>query len=75
MKTQIYNEQLDYPKTKTKQKKIFIISFNQISTEFWKERINLDYANYWHWKSPEEALNNLTTIWPDIIIVDGYWQC
>jgi len=55
-------------------KKIFIISFNQLSTDFWKEHLSIDNSNYWHWKSPEIAMQNITTVWPDLIIIDGYWS-
>jgi len=54
-------------------KKVFIISFNQLTTDFWKQHLDLEGAKLWHWKSPENAINNLTTVWPDVIIIDGYW--
>lgn len=53
--------------------KVFIISFNQLTTDFWKQHLYLENAELWHWKSPEDAINNLTTVWPDVIIIDSYW--
>lgn len=54
-------------------KKVFIISLNQLTTDFWKELLDLNHARLWHWKTPEHGINNLTTVWPDVIIIDGYW--
>ena len=55
-------------------KKIFIVSFNELSIDFWKEYINFDNTELWHWKSPELAIDNLSTVWPDMVIVDGYFS-
>lgn len=55
-------------------KKIFIISFNGLTTNFWKQHLNLENVQLWHWSAPEHAFNNLTTVWPDVIIIDGYWS-
>ncbi len=55
-------------------KKIFIISLNQISADFWKEHINYKKSKVWHWTSPENGINNITTVWPDILIIDAYWS-
>ena len=57
-----------------KKKKVFLISFNQLTTCFWKQHINFDNAELFHWKTPENGVNNLNTVWPDIIIVDGYFS-
>ncbi|MFT5250249.1 MAG: response regulator of citrate/malate metabolism [Flavobacteriales bacterium] len=54
-------------------KNVFIISFNQLSTDFWEEHLNFNHADFFHWKTPEHALNNISTVCPDIIIVDCYW--
>ena len=54
-------------------KKVFIISFNQLTTDFWKHHLNLENAQLWHWKNSELAINNFKTVWPDVIIVDGYF--
>ncbi len=57
-----------------KKKKVFLISFNQLTTEFWRQHLNFDNVQLFHWSKPEHGLNNLTTVWPDIIIVDGYFS-
>jgi len=54
-------------------KKIFIISFNQLGTDFWKEHLSLNNIDLWHWQTPQQGVDNVTTVWPDIIIIDGYW--
>ncbi len=54
-------------------KKIFIISYNNLPIDFWKAHLNFENAQVWHWQNSEQAISNLTTVWPDIIIVDGYW--
>jgi len=56
-----------------KKKRIFIISFNHLPIDFWKEHIDLSMTEFWHFSSAKVALDNLTTMWPDIIIVDGYF--
>jgi hypothetical protein len=56
-----------------KPKKIFIISLNNLSLEFWKNTFNFGNSSIWHWKNAQHGINNLTTIWPDLIIIDGYW--
>ena len=56
-----------------KKKKIFIISYNNLPIDFWKAHLNYKNAKLWLWKSPEHALNNLSTVFPDIVIIDGYW--
>ena len=56
-----------------KKKKVFLISFNQLTTDFWRQHLDLDTAQLWHWKTPDHAINNLTTVWPDVIIIDGYF--
>lgn len=55
-------------------KKIFIVSFNVLSIDFWKEYINFDNTELWHWKSAELVIDNLLTVWPDMVIVDGYFS-
>jgi hypothetical protein len=56
-----------------KQTKIFIISLNSLTTDFWKQHLSLDKTIYWHWTTPEHGVNNYTTVWPDIIVLDAYW--
>jgi len=56
-----------------KQKKVFIISLNNLTTAFWKNTLNLEDVSLWHWKISSNGINNLTTIWPDVIIIDSYW--
>jgi len=56
-----------------KKKRIFIISFNHLPIEFWKEHLDLSMTEFWHFSSAKVALDNLTTMWPDIVIVDGYF--
>ncbi len=57
-----------------KKKKVFLISFNQLTTEFWRQHLGFDNVQLFHWSKPEHGLNNLTTVWPDIIIIDGYFS-
>lgn len=54
-------------------KKIFIISMNQLSADFWKEHIDFKKSKVWYWNTPENGINNITTVWPDAIILDTYW--
>ena len=54
-------------------KKVFIVSYNSLTTDYWKQMLNLKDASLWHWKEPEHGVNNLSTVWPDVIIIDGYW--
>jgi orotidine-5'-phosphate decarboxylase len=56
-----------------KKKKVFLISFNQLTPNFWEQHLKLENTKLFHWKTPEHAINNLTTVWPDIIIIDGYF--
>jgi hypothetical protein len=56
-----------------KKKKVFLISFNQLTTDFWKHHLNFENAHLTHWKNPEQGIDNLTTVWPDVIIIDGYF--
>jgi len=56
-----------------KKKKVFLISFNRLTTDFWKQHLNFENANLSHWTHPEHGINNLCTIWPDVIIIDGYF--
>jgi len=56
-----------------KKKKVFLISFNQLTTDFWKQHLNFENAQLMHWKDPEQGIDNLDTIWPDVVIVDGYF--
>ena len=56
-----------------KKTKVFLISFNQLTTDFWKQHLNFENSNLRHWKNPVNGINNLSTDWPDVIIVDGYF--
>ena len=56
-----------------KTKKVFIISYNNLTTDFWKQHLELDKTTFWHWNNPKLGEDNFTTVWPDIVIVDGYW--
>jgi len=56
-----------------KKTKVFLISFNQLTTEFWKQHLNFKNSQLRHWKNPTQGINNLSTVWPDVIIVDGYF--
>lgn len=56
-----------------KKKKVFLISFNQLTTDFWKQHLNFENVSLSHWVNPVHAINNLTTVWPDVIIIDGYF--
>ena len=56
-----------------KKKKVFIISFNKLDTNFWRQYLNFENSCLYHWSNPEQALNNLDTIWPDVIIIDAYF--
>lgn len=55
-------------------KKVFIISFNQLTIDFWKQHFNFKNAELFHWVNPEDGINNLKTIWPDVVVVDGYFS-
>jgi hypothetical protein len=57
-----------------KKKKVFLISFNQLTTDFWKQHLNFENSELFHWTNPEHGINNLNTIWPDVIIIDGYFS-
>jgi hypothetical protein len=57
-----------------KKKKVFLISFNQLTTDFWKQHFNFENAQLFHWRIPEHGINNLNTVWPDVIIIDGYFS-
>ncbi len=52
-------------------KKVFIISFNCYTKEFWKQVLNLNQVDLYHWKDYHNGINNFTTVWPDIIIIEG----
>lgn len=54
-----------------KTKKVFIISFNCYSKEFWKQVLDLNQVDLYHWKDYHNGINNLTTVWPDVIIIEG----
>ncbi|MBL4669482.1 MAG: hypothetical protein JKY30_09510 [Flavobacteriales bacterium] len=56
-----------------KKKKIFIISYNNLPIDFWKAHLDYKNVELWLWKSPKHAINNLPIIYPDIVIIDGYW--
>jgi hypothetical protein len=57
-----------------KKKKVFLISFNKLTTDFWKQHLNFENAELYHWNSPELGIVNLSTLWPDVIIIDGYFS-
>ena len=57
-----------------KKKKVYLISFNKLTTEFWKQHLNFENVQLFHWKKPQQGIDNLTTVWPDVIIVDGYFS-
>lgn len=54
-------------------KKVFLISFNQLTTDFWKQHLNFENVDLLHWTNPEHGINNLSTVWPDVVIIDGYF--
>jgi len=56
-----------------KKKKVFLISFNRLTTDFWKQHLNFENVQLTHWTNPEQAIDNLSTIWPDVVIIDGYF--
>ncbi len=56
-----------------KKKKVFLISFNQLTTDFWKQHLNFENAQLRHWTNPEHGINNISTVWPDVIIIDSYF--
>ncbi len=56
-----------------KTKTVFLISFNQLTTDFWKQHLNFDNVKLFHWRDSEHGINNLSTIWPDVIIIDAYF--
>ena len=56
-----------------KSRKVFVLSFNQLSTDFWKFHLKLNHAQLWHSNNPEEGLAQISTVSPDVILVDGYW--
>jgi hypothetical protein len=57
-----------------KKKKVFLISFNKLTTDFWKQHLDFENAQLWHWNTPVNGMNNLTSIWPDVVIIDGYFS-
>ncbi len=54
-----------------KTKKVFIISFNKFTREFWNQVLNTKNVNLYHWKNYQNGLDNLSTVWPDVVIVEG----
>ncbi len=56
-----------------KPKKVFIISFNKIPTDFWEYHLNFENIQLLHWRNHELGLKNLDIIRPDILIIDGYF--
>ncbi len=54
--------------------KVFIISLNELPTSYWHNTLQLSDVDLWHWKCKNNALNNISTIWPDIILVDAYFS-
>lgn len=54
-------------------KKVFVLSYNQLSTDFWNLHLKLNNAQLWHYKNETEGLNKLSALAPDIILIDGYW--
>ena len=57
-----------------KKTKTFLISFNQLTTDFWKQHLNFENTQLFHWKVPEHGINNINTVWPDVIIIDSYFS-
>jgi len=57
-----------------KKKKVFLISFNKLTIDFWKHHLNFENVCFLHWKNPYHGINNLSVIWPDIVIIDGYFS-
>jgi hypothetical protein len=53
---------------------VFIISFNQLTIDFWEQHLNLKNIQLFHWINPEDGINNLSTVWPDVVIIDGYFS-
>ncbi len=57
-----------------KKKKVFIISYNNLPIEFWNEHLNFDSCVVWLWSNDtDQAINNISSVLPDVVIVDGYW--
>lgn len=54
-----------------KTKKIFVFSFNQFGRKFWKQLFVNQEVQVYHWIDPQQGLNNLSTVWPDLIIIEG----
>ncbi|PCI93260.1 MAG: hypothetical protein COB15_16730 [Flavobacteriales bacterium] len=55
-------------------KRVFIISYNKLPIEFWNEHLNFDNSAVWFWSNnPDQAINNLSTVLPEIVIIDAYW--
>ena len=56
-----------------KPKKVFIISFNEIPTDFYECHLDFKNSNLIHFKNPDLGIKNLDVIRPDILIIDGYF--
>jgi len=54
-------------------KNIFIISYNNLPIDFWNAHLDYENARLWLWKSSEHAINNLSKVFPEIVVIDGYW--
>lgn len=54
-----------------KTKKVFVISFNKYTKEFWNQVLDTKNVDLYHWKDYHNGLNNLTTVWPDVVIIEG----
>jgi DNA-binding response OmpR family regulator len=57
-----------------KTKKVFLISFNRLTADFWKQHLNFENAQLFHWTSPPHGINKLNTVCPDVIIIDTYFS-
>lgn len=57
-----------------KKKIVSLISYNNLSTEFWEQHINFQNSNLKHWSNHEHGIRNLCTVWPDVVIIDGYFS-
>lgn len=54
-----------------KRKKVFVISINGRSKGHWIDLLSLEKACAFFWTDYQMALTNLTTVWPDVIIIEG----
>jgi chemotaxis response regulator CheB len=51
--------------------KVLVISFSGLGQVFWKSVIGQGNANVFQWEDYNSALNNLTNVSPDVIIVEN----